>query len=242
MSRRALHKKIEEDILAKKGKRRSDMQNDEKKSQLQLEGEVLSRKGYWITLFALISAFIVAVGIMGNWMSKNLTTKLPIIPNRYCTAADYTLNPLEHNLKEYSDINNKNLLYLNWYEKIDFIEDFKYVLNDDGEEICIREEMVNGETGDEVALYVTDTHTDIDELMKIKEVCIKVKNIIDIEVKWAYNTFNAYALFEYQDWRYYLRLASPMTETAILDLVEEMLDNTIKNPTENTPPGFLWLA
>ena len=98
-----------------------------------------------------------------------------------------------------------------------------YYLNDTGEEICYYEEILNGETGDFVKIYITDNRTDIDVLERIKEVCINSKEISEQIIKYNSLLMKACAFFEYQGYRYYLELSQPMTETAILDIVEELL-------------------
>lgn len=83
---------------------------------------------------------------------------------RYCTQDQYRGTKTDMTLKEYAKENNKELLYFDWYEKADLLENTIYQLNDTNEIICFQEDMINGETGTFISLYVVDTQTKMDML------------------------------------------------------------------------------
>ena len=84
-------------------------------------------------------------------------------------------------------------------------------------------EIINGETGDIIKLFITDNYTDIDILQNFKEISVKQIKIKNIQINYGNSFTNAYAYFEFNKNRYYIDLFEPMTETAILDIVEELL-------------------
>lgn len=186
----------------------------------------------WKKFCSIAASFVVVLGItlfsvfhfLPQGQGTGGTPSISEEPKgRYCTQADYSVQKIEESIKEYSVKSNKKLLYLDWYEKADLLEDYCYSLNDTGEIICYNENIINGETGDNIKIYVTDNYTDIDLLQNIKNASDSIQEIKNISVNYGSTYLFAYSMFEYENCRYYLELNDPLTDTAILDFVAEMI-------------------
>ena len=145
------------------------------------------------------------------------------LKSRYCTQDEYSSQPIEETIKKHAEFNQKNWLYLDWYDFAESVINVTYYLNSTGEEICFYEEIINGETGDQVKIFITDNYTDLDVLQNYKEVCYNNEIVKGTIVQYGNSVSFANAYFEYSKNRYYVELKQPMTETAILDIVEELL-------------------
>lgn len=186
----------------------------------------------WKKFCSIAASFVVVLGItlfsvfhfLPQGQGTGGTPSISEEPKgRYCTQADYSVQKIEQSIKEYSVKSNKNLLYLDWYEKADLLEDYCYLLNDTGEIICYNEKILNGETGDYIKIFITDNYTEIDSLEVITKNSNREVEIENILIKYGYNYAFAYSIFEYKDHRYFLEIEQPLTETAILDFVAEMI-------------------
>lgn len=187
-----------------------------------LDGKKTPRKKFSWKKFAVIAAsFVLVLGI--SLFSVFHFMPQEELKSRYCTQEEYSSQPIEETIKKHAEINQKNWLYLDWYEFAESVTNISYYLNETGEEICFYEEIINGETGDIIKLFITDNYTDIDILQNFKEISVKQIKIKNIQINYGNSFTNAYAYFEFNKNRYYIDLFEPMTETAILDIVEELL-------------------
>lgn len=142
---------------------------------------------------------------------------------RYCTQADYTISDAGQTLKEYAQSTGTNLLYFDWYENAFHLEDYTYRLNDSQEIVCFQEDIINGETGDYVKIYVVNSEIQIDILESYHQRCVTVNQYDNIDVYWTYSQFESNAYFTYENYTYYLSLDQPMEENSILSLIETLL-------------------
>ena len=218
--KRSIHELIEEQ--EPEAKQRMWEEVRQRIAQEDILGEDIStrKKFSWKKFATIAASFVLVLGI--SLFSVFYFMPQEELKSRYCTQDDYTMQPVEETIKQHSKSLQKNWLYLDWYEYAESVINVAYYLNDTGEEICYYEEILNGETGDFVKIYITDNRTDIDVLERIKEVCINSKEISEQIIKYNSLLMKACAFFEYQGYRYYLELSQPMTETAILDIVEEL--------------------
>ena len=139
-------------------------------------------------------------------------------------AVDFLYSDLGLTLKEYSEQTGKNILYIDWYDIVDDCVTTKYFLPDkESDIIYIAEDLYNGETGDHVRLSVIDFNINVDRLNDIKDLCVQNYEYNDINIDWVYNIDASRAYFEYNGYKYYVRLDYPMSEQAILDIVKDML-------------------
>lgn len=186
----------------------------------------------WKKFCSIAASFVVVLGItlfsvfhfLPQGQGTGGTPSISEEPKgRYCTQADYTEQKIEQSIKEYAVKSNKNLLYLDWYENAASLVDYRYTLNDTGEVICYSEYITNGDTGDAIKIYITDMYTEIDILENISISCNREVDFEEISIKCGYSYSFAYSIFDYDNYRYYLELEQPLSETAILDFVAEMI-------------------
>ena len=143
--------------------------------------------------------------------------------NRYCTQAEYTADETTMTLKEYSLENDGKILYFDWYENLDNLESFSYSLNSTKEVIAFREELLHSDTGFFITLYVTDNHTELEELDNFKNTCLETTNVKNVEIKYAYGKSGGYSMWEYNGYRYYMESYDVPTLEYTLGLIEELL-------------------
>ena len=138
---------------------------------------------------------------------------------RYCTQDQYQGTRTDMTLKEYAKEINKNLLYFDWYENAELVKDYIYQLNDTNEIICFEENIISGETGQSIKLYVVDTKTKMDMLEFFYTRCDKSIQVKDIQVNWIFSLKEANAYFEYDHYNYYLTVDAPESSETILELI-----------------------
>ena len=114
------------------------------------------------------------------------------------------------------------MLYFDWYAETDYLKNHIWQLKDTQEIICIREEIVDINTGCIVNISVVEADIEIDALGS-DEQTDRQAEIKGVNVDWRYTVNKASANFEYEGYKYYLRVKEPFEENYILTLVEELL-------------------
>ena len=191
------------------------------------EQQIKSRKRFFnvkAAAFGVAGIFAVSLAIVLP-MALNKNTPYES-PHRYTyNASQFEYDDLGLTIKEYSAEIGKTFLYIDWYDYAEECITTKYFLSDDADNIIyIAEDIYNGETGDHVQLAFVDTNIDVDRLDDIKASCTKNYEYNNTIINWTYDSMSeSRAFFEYDGYKYYLRLFDPMSEQAILDIVKEML-------------------
>ena len=142
---------------------------------------------------------------------------------RYLTQADYQYKPTNITLKEYSDLNNKNWLYWNWYDTTDYLEDYYYALNDGGEIVCYNEFILDPNTGYVFEINVLDGQTQIEEFNSYAQSCVNNQVIQNVEVKYTILYEQNYAYFTYQDYSYYISTDMAVEEGYFISILEQLI-------------------
>ena len=113
---------------------------------------------------------------------------------------------------------------MDWYDVAEEVITTLYVNKADNQDIVyIEEVIINGDTGDIIKVSVCDVSTKVDILEAYANICVVEAMIKGNKVLWRYNMMLSKAFFEYNGYKYYLELSYPMTENAILEIVEAML-------------------
>lgn len=216
---RSIHDLIEEQ--EPESKRRMKKKLDQYFTDDDLfDTEVAAKKPFqWKKFTSIAVAFILVIGI-ALFSVFYFQPKGP--KSRYCTQEEYTVEERTETIKEHAASLQKNWLYLDWYDVAESVKPQIYYLDESGDEICYSEEIINGETGDLVLLYVTDNFTQIDILEVIKNKCISSTQIKSCEILYDESNLNSVAYFKFKDNSYFVKLQQPSYVT-ILDVVEEML-------------------
>ena len=148
-------------------------------------------------------------------------------PDRYCSGDSYNVNS---NIKKHSEYNDLNFLYFNWYDITDYRENFIYQTKEDDEIICYNENMIDINTGSLVHVYIMENNISLDVLSPLDELLINENEINGVPVKWQ-NGVDIYSVakFEYEGWKYYIKVEYPIDDNAIIDYVEELLSGITNN-------------
>lgn len=142
---------------------------------------------------------------------------------RYRTAEDYIAEETSITLKEYSAAKNNEILYLDWYSETELCEDRLYRLKDTDEIICIRESILDMDTGYIVNIGVTDNLTEIDFFDSYKTICVTERVIEDVKIKLGNSDFCVYAKFETKGYQYYLEVSDTIDSDIIIGYIEQLL-------------------
>ena len=147
----------------------------------------------------------------------------PTNENRYCTAEEYTRSVTDKTIKQYAQETGKDILYFDWYDTTEYLENSVYTLNETNEIICYRENIINPETGEYLTLYVTKKSTQLDILDKVSGEAIDVYTHGKIRISWWISLLKGYASFEYGDYKYNLELTEPLEEDDVLEYAKLLL-------------------
>ena len=153
------------------------------------------------------------------------TSEIPPPPNenRYCTAEEYTNSVTDKTIKQYAQEIGKDLLYFDWYDITEYLEDAVYTLNETNEIICYREIIINPETGDYLTIYVTEKSIQIDILEKISMEAQRIDVYNGVTISWGNWVTKGHASFEYGDYKYDIELTEPLGEDDILEYAKLLL-------------------
>ena len=175
----------------------------------------------WMPILAS-SLTAVVIGGFATWGFLSLNDGKNDNKGRYFTSQSYEIVATQTTLKDYAQDIGKDLLYFDWYEETDYLQDVVWRLNDTQEIICFQEEIIDINTGCKVKLHALEADTEIEDLSRDMETDRK-SEIGEIPIDWNYSRFGACANFVYEDYKYYVRVDEPIDENHILDLVEELL-------------------
>lgn len=145
--------------------------------------------------------------------------------NYYCYASEYSFVSSEKTLKELAiELDNK-MLYFDWYDIGSDCATGVYTLNDTNKMICINESIFNLETEDYIDLYVSPSKYILDIFETIIDGCVGTTTIDNIKIKYCTDIENAYCIFTYNSYTYYLTLMYNTDTQRLFSLIDELLPN-----------------
>lgn len=195
------------------------MANGEGQPIAPVEKPAVKPKWGWKKITAIATACVVVVCLSVVTLVKFLGGE----EIRYCSADQYTRSETTKNLKEYSQEIDKEILYFDWYDLTEGLENSVYELNETKEIICYRENIINPETGDLLTIYITPKSIQIDFLEELKANTEKIDVYNEITILWGGDFTIANASFEYGDYKYNLELSEPLEEDDILEYAKFLL-------------------
>lgn len=144
---------------------------------------------------------------------------------RYCDMTQYTTESLGQTLRDYSASHNKELLFVDWYDIADEITtDYAHMNSDKKDIVFFEETIINGNTGEEITLSVTDNKTQVDKFEQYYK-SDKEFAVNDVTVKWnSQNHATLFATFEYKNHIYYLKLDVIGGQDQMIEIIENMLN------------------
>ena len=223
---RKFHELIEQQNQEEKDAVWAKLQQKEAEREQEKPAPVLpkARSFSWRKWTPILASSFAAVVIGGfaTWGFLSLKAEKNDNKGRYFNSQSYEIVNTRHTVKDYAQEIGKDLLYFDWYEETDSLEDYAWQLKDTQEIICFQEEIIDINTGCKVKLFVIEVDTTIEDVSFVEETDRQTE-IKETQIDWRYSKFRAYATFVYEDYSYYLRLEEPMDENHVLDLVEELL-------------------
>ena len=148
----------------------------------------------------------------------------PLPHKRYCAMGDYRIEPSMVSIEDYSEQNNLELLYFDWYKDAEYVVETHYKLVDTDEVVCLKEELIDS-SGNYILYYITDNNTEIDFLSGYEDYCLQSLQINSVDVSYGINQeINTCIKFSYNDWNYYLSIENIVEQ----DYVENLLKTLIR--------------
>ena len=182
-------------------------------------------------------AIILPFTLGGNGLQATTPNPTPNPPqtsvstDRFIKAEECKEIEIEYSIKEYSELNNLSLLYVDWYD-IAECKTSLHVDNEDHTDIVYFEEiMLHKGTGAIVELYITDLRTAVDKVEAYKKSTkyAYVTKYPYTTVFWGYNLIYSWepykyqAFFKYENYIYTLVLKYTLDENEIFELIDSML-------------------
>lgn len=166
---------------------------------------------FWKVFSACTSAAVVLILGLGLGIGLGLNRKPdvsqvtpPNIQLRYCSVADCEFGDGEYTLKQYAEVYNVELLYLDWYNETEDYDKSLYILKDGGEPVCFKEYFVDSDFN-YINIYVTDNRTVMDFIPWFDAETGKETAINNITV-YYHMAQKSNMNFEYKNYRYYIQL------------------------------------
>ena len=206
-------------VWAKIQQRETERQKEETIPALPQTRSFFGRKWMRIVASSLVA---VAIGVFATWGFLSLKDGNNDNKGRYFTGQAYETVEVQYTLKEYAQEIGEDLLYFDWYEETEYLKNYALQLKDTQEIICFQEEIIDANTGCKLEIFVIEADTEIEDFSLFEETNL-TSEVKGVRVDWKKGAFTAYANFEYQDYKYYLRVDEPIDEKYILDLIEILL-------------------
>ena len=207
-----------------------EQQEKERKAELYAEfeqkhnitAEQPDKRKYAIKIASCAAAAVVIICLIVSLpfiMQNNIKNS-----TRYCSVNDCIAEDANFTLQEYAANNNLPLLYVDWYDIADEIQTKIFVNKDDREDIIFfQENIINGQNGIIVELYITKENVEVDFISSFEERCGRASTIKDVCVSWNFRNSFGLAVFVYKGYKYYLTLEDIADENVITDIIEEMI-------------------
>ena len=180
----------------------------------------------WVVTFAacfVCLAIVIPISLRYVALNKKVGSGTEDQP-RYCTSDEYQIVTASQTLKEYAEENNESFLYLDWYQNSISCETKYYVDKNTAEVLCLKENIISGETGDDVTISISLKDIIMDFIDENSKLLDNVQIINEVKINWRMSNIEASAYFEYSDYCYYLYFYFPMSEQTIFDVVQQMLE------------------
>lgn len=143
--------------------------------------------------------------------------------NYYCYASEYSFDYSDKTLKEISMETDNRLLYFDWYDIGSDCATSIYTLNNTNITICINESLFNLETEDYIDLYVSPSKYVLDIFETRIDSCIGTTTIGGLKVNYCIDEENAFGIFTYNSYTYYLTLMYNTDTQRLFSLIDELL-------------------
>lgn len=195
----------------------------DKIDEVETDGEVLIKKSRPSRSLLIIPIALILIGVAIFLICK-FTVKNNINDFRYCILEDYYSSETDLTIKQYNEINEKDLLYFDWYDTTEYYTDSYFRLKSTDEIICLIEEIVD-ENGNYITFYVTDNHTEIDVLKMYSDNCSGSLTVGTVKANWGLSTTEdvAYVNFSYNSYKYFMVIDNDCDQEYIEGLLMSLI-------------------
>lgn len=144
---------------------------------------------------------------------------------RYSDADVLISDELDCNLKEYYAVNSLSLLYLDWYKNAEYLFTERYYEEGkESETVYLTETIIDGNTGYTVEISVMKRNIVVESFDERFEE-YETMNIDNTQVAYILNKKWSLAKFEYQGYKYYLKINYGTTLEFLVETIESMFNN-----------------
>ncbi len=175
----------------------------------------------WKKALATGALSVLIVGV-GAFVGVKYFLKDDQPTTRYYDTSMYETQASSMTLKQRVEQENKELLFLDWYDITDFYLDQVYILNGVNQEIGYYEKIVDINTGSLVEINIVNKAYQLQSLENFDKTT-DISAIGSVQINWISTKNTSRAKFSYGEYNYYVMLEYPMEEDSILDIIEEML-------------------
>ncbi|MDE7296664.1 MAG: hypothetical protein K2N84_05300 [Clostridia bacterium] len=188
---------------------------------------------FWKILSACTSCAVVLILGLGLGLGLGLNRNPDVsqveppdnsVQLQYCSADDCDFEDGEYTLKQYAEVYNVELLYLDWYDTTEDYGKSLYTLKDSGAPVCFKEFFMCPDAN-YISVYITNNRTIMDFLPWFDAETGETTIINGVSVYYKSEAKNRLVNFEYKGYRYYLELDIDDFDY-LCQIAEEMLSNT----------------
>lgn len=123
---------------------------------------------------------------------------------------------------EYNEINNTGFLFFDWDNVTDYrLIEYSHISTEAFLGLSVS--FVNSDTSDSIEYAVFKEKEPLNFVENHLKICTKESAVSGRSVKWTTVNNNAYGIFNYSDYDYYVTLKNNPDETRLFELIQTML-------------------
>jgi len=152
-----------------------------------------------VTVVTVIIIALILTLALFDWDRPNNTV-------RFYQSDEYESAISDITLKEYSQQNNFDIIYFDWYAETDDYVDRVFLLKDTNEVICFQETIYDNNTDNSIIIFVTEKNVQLDFLSIYDYLTDSYNSNVGITVQWGGDSNKVFAKFECKGYTYYLQI------------------------------------
>lgn len=181
------------------------------------------RKKLFASILSIAAVFVITLAIVLPIVLKPIDE--PDEELRYSDADALSYEILNYNLKEYYAVINQSLLYLDWYEYAEErLTERYYEIGKENDTVYLHESYIDGYTSCRIELSVMKRNIVIESLDEVLEE-FETINIGRTQISYVLRKNRGMAKFEYQGYKYYLKIEDEITLEFLVETIESMFNN-----------------
>lgn len=178
------------------------------------------RKKLFVSMLSVAVVLVVTLGIVLPIVLKPQEEEI-----RYSNLDALSYDELDYNLKQYYEMTNQSLLYLDWYEYAEERVTARYYeVGKESDTVYLYEAYTDGNTSYSVELTVMKRNIVV-ESKDDPFGEFETTSIGNTQIVYVLNKSWALAKFEYQGYKYYLEIKDEITLDFLFKTIESMFNN-----------------